>query len=188
MSEGLAGTPMARSRGRRANERKVLDELERKTPELIEKVVAISRCAKVVKGGRRFGFSALVVVGDESGHVGFGYGKANEVAEAIRKGVEQAKKSLFTVPMKGNTIPHKIMGVYGAAKVLLKPASVGTGIIAGGGARAILELSGIKDILGKSLGSNNPLNVVKATINGLMRMKQEKDLEKLDRGRSHDAA
>jgi small subunit ribosomal protein S5 len=164
-----------------------LNILERNTDELVEKVVGINRCAKVVKGGRRFSFSALVVVGDESGHVGYGYGKANQVADAIRKGVEQGKKSLVNVPLQGNTVPHRIIGVYGAAKVLLKPASPGTGIIAGGGARAVLELSGIKDIVAKSLGSSNPLNVVKATVNGLIRMKQPKDTDKLDRGRSYDA-
>jgi len=163
-----------------------LDKLELEARELVEKVVTINRCAKVVKGGRRFSFSALVVVGDENGRAGFGYGKANQVAEAIRKGVEQAKKNLITVPMVGTTVPHKIIGVHGAAKVLLKPASPGTGIIAGGGARALLELSGIRDIVAKSLGSNNPLNVIKATIDGLTRMKQQKDLEKLDRGRSYD--
>lgn len=163
-----------------------MDKLELEAPELVEKVVTINRCAKVVKGGRRFSFSALVVVGDENGRAGFGYGKANQVAEAIRKGVEQAKKNLITVPMVGTTVPHKIIGVHGAAKVLLKPASPGTGIIAGGGARALLELSGIRDIVAKSLGSNNPLNVIKATIDGLTRMKQQKDLEKLDRGRSYD--
>lgn len=163
-----------------------MDKLELEARELVEKVVTINRCAKVVKGGRRFSFSALVVVGDENGRAGFGYGKANQVAEAIRKGVEQAKKNLITVPMVGTTVPHKIIGVHGAAKVLLKPASPGTGIIAGGGARALLELSGIRDIVAKSLGSNNPLNVIKATIDGLTRMKQQKDLEKLDRGRSYD--
>jgi small subunit ribosomal protein S5 len=159
-----------------------LNEVELEARELIEKVVTINRCAKVVKGGRRFSFSALVVVGDQSGRVGFGYGKANQVSEAIRKGVEQAKKNLITVPIQGNTIPHKIVGQHGAAKVLLKPARPGTGIIAGGGARAILRLSGIKDISAKSLGSDNALNVVKATVDGLVRMKRREGVEKVDRG------
>lgn len=163
-----------------------MDERELQARDLIEKVVTINRCAKVVKGGRRFSFSALVVVGDRAGHVGFGYGKANEVSEAIRKGVEQAKKSLIDVPMMQSTIPHQILGVYGAAKVLLKPAAPGTGIIAGGGARALLALSGIRDIVAKSLGSNNPLNVVRAAIDGLEKMKQPKDLEKLEEGRTYD--
>jgi len=163
-----------------------LDEREPRARELIEKVVTINRCAKVVKGGRRFSFSALVVVGDRAGHVGFGYGKAKEVSEAIRKGVEQAKKSLIEVPMMASTIPHQILGVYGAAKVLLKPAAPGTGIIAGGGARALLALSGIRDIVAKSLGSNNPLNVVRAAIDGLEKMKQPRDLEKLEEGRTYD--
>ncbi|MDP2897344.1 MAG: 30S ribosomal protein S5 [bacterium] len=163
-----------------------MDEREPRARELIEKVVTINRCAKVVKGGRRFSFSALVVVGDRAGHVGFGYGKAKEVSEAIRKGVEQAKKSLIEVPMMASTIPHQILGVYGAAKVLLKPAAPGTGIIAGGGARALLALSGIRDIVAKSLGSNNPLNVVRAAIDGLEKMKQPRDLEKLEEGRTYD--
>lgn len=163
-----------------------MDEREPRARELIEKVVTINRCAKVVKGGRRFSFSALVVVGDRAGHVGFGYGKAKEVSEAIRKGVEQAKKSLIEVPMMANTIPHQILGVYGAAKVLLKPAAPGTGIIAGGSARALLALSGIRDIVAKSLGSNNPLNVVRAAIDGLEKMKQPRDLEKLEEGRTYD--
>ncbi len=163
-----------------------MNEREPRARELIEKVVTINRCAKVVKGGRRFSFSALVVVGDRAGHVGFGYGKAKEVSEAIRKGVEQAKKSLIEVPMMASTIPHQILGVYGAAKVLLKPAAPGTGIIAGGGARALLALSGIRDIVAKSLGSNNPLNVVRAAIDGLEKMKQPRDLEKLEEGRTYD--
>ena len=163
-----------------------MNERELQARELIEKVVTINRCAKVVKGGRRFSFSALVVVGDRAGHVGFGYGKAKEVSEAIRKGVEQAKKSLIEVPMMASTIPHQILGVYGAAKVLLKPAAPGTGIIAGGGARALLALSGIRDIVAKSLGSNNPLNVVRAAIDGLEKMKQPRDLEKLEEGRTYD--
>lgn len=163
-----------------------MNERELQAQELVEKVVTINRCAKVVKGGRRFSFSALVVVGDHAGHVGFGYGKANEVSEAIRKGVEQAKKSLITVPTAAGTIPHQILGVYGAAKVLLKPAAPGTGIIAGGGARALLALSGIRDIVAKSLGSDNPLNVVRAAINGLEKMKRPADLEKLQEDLSYD--
>ena len=165
-----------------------MENIERRVPELIEKVVRINRCAKVVKGGRRFSFSALVVVGDENGRAGFGHGKANEVSEAIRKGVDQAKKNLITVPMEGNTVPHRVIGVYGAAKVMLRPAAPGTGIIAGGAARALLGLSGIKDVYAKSLGSNNPLNVVKATVAALKTIKQRKDLEKLDRGRAYDVS
>jgi len=139
--------------------------------ELIEKIIAINRVTKVTKGGKKLSFRALVVVGDTKGRVGFAFGKANEVAEAIRKGLTKAKSELFQVPLEGSSIPHEIIGKYGAGKVLLKPASEGTGIIAAGPVRAICEAAGIKDILTKCLKSNNPLNVIRATMQGLMNLK-----------------
>src|SRR3982751_575995 len=146
------------------------------TRELKERVVEINRVAKVVKGGRRFSFTALVVIGDEVDRVGVGYGKAREVPLAISKAVDDAKKNLFTVPKKGTTITHEILGEFGAARVLLRPASEGTGVIAGGGVRAAPGLAGVRDILAKSLGTTNPINMLKATVNGLQRLRRPEDV------------
>ena len=147
--------------------------------ELKERVVEINRVAKVVKGGRRFSFTALVVIGDEVDRVGVGYGKAREVPLAISKAVDDAKKNMFTVPKHGTTITHEIIGEFDAARVLLRPASEGTGVIAGGGVRAVLELGGVKDILAKSLGTTNPINMLKATVNGLQNLRRPEDVAKI---------
>ena len=151
----------------------------KKHPEFIEKVVHINRCAKVVKGGRRFSFAALVVVGDQKGQVGVGYGKAKEVPECIRKGTEQAKKNLVEIKLRGDTIPHHVLGEADGGKVLLRPASDGTGVIAGGGVRAVLESVGVKNILSKSLGSNNHLAMVNATMDALKQLRSNEEIQKV---------
>jgi small subunit ribosomal protein S5 len=146
------------------------------TRELKERVVEINRVAKVVKGGRRFSFTALVVIGDEVDRVGLGYGKAREVPLAISKAVDDAKKNLFAIPKHGTTITHEIIGKFGAARVMLRPASEGTGVIAGGGVRAVLELGGVRDILAKSIGTTNPINMLKATVDGLQRLRRPEEV------------
>ena len=151
--------------------------------EFSEKLIKLNRVAKVVKGGRRFSFSALMVIGDKNGRVGFGFGKANDVAEAIRKGVDRARKSLISVPVKGQTLPHWILGQFKSAEVIMKPAAPGTGIIAGGPVRAIMEVAGINDVLAKSLGSQNAINIIKAVFNGLENLTDARELAR-NRGKA----
>ncbi len=169
---------MARNRGGRGGDRDQYDE----------RVVSINRVSKVVKGGRRFQFTALVVVGDNDGNVGVGHGKARDVASAIQKGVEEAKKSMFEVPMVGRTIVHPVVGELGAGKVLLKPAAPGTGVIAGGPVRAVVEAAGISDVLAKSLGSQNPVNVVGATVDALEQQRHPEDIARLRGKKLEDVA
>jgi small subunit ribosomal protein S5 len=164
---------------RKFHNRSSADGEKSEPKETTEKVVFINRCAKVVKGGRRFSFSALIVSGNHNGRVGIGFGKANEVSEAIRKATESAKKRMVDVAIHENTIPHEVLGEFGGGRVLLKPASPGTGVIAGGGVRAVIEAAGIRDVLAKSLGSNNPANVVKATLDALTTLRPKDEIFKI---------
>ena len=163
----------------RTNRRSNQESTDREPKETTEKVVFINRCAKVVKGGRRFSFSALIVSGNHKGRVGIGFGKANEVSEAIRKATDSARKHMVQVAVHENTIPHEVIGQFGGGRVLLRPASPGTGVIAGGGVRAVIEAAGIRDVLAKSLGSSNPSNVVKATLEALMSLRPKADVFKI---------
>jgi small subunit ribosomal protein S5 len=155
------------------------DRKKKSDSDFDERVVFVNRCSKVVKGGRRFSFSAIVVVGNKDGLMGYGFGKANEVADAIRKGGEIARKSMFAVTMREHTIPHEVVGVYSGGRVLLRPAAPGTGVIAGGGVRAVLEVAGYRDVLSKSLGSNNKVNVVKATVDALNQLRSKEEIARV---------